>query len=169
MAEVIRDIAIQKTAAVALLRSLHDIIADDDEAAHDTIEGETDLAGAIERAVSRMTDIDAMTEALRLREDVLAARKKRLAEQKDRIKREIYEALNATGQRRFETPTATVFLRAGVRSAIITDESKIPEKYLIPQPPKINKALLNKDAREGEQIPGVTLSNGNESLNIRTT
>lgn len=51
-------------------------------------------------------------------------------------------------------------------SVLIPDESKVPEQYLIPQPPKINKAEIKEDLKNGDEYDWAELIQ-TESLRYR--
>ena len=51
-------------------------------------------------------------------------------------------------------------------SAEITDESLIPEDYLVPQPPKVDKRGILADLRAGLDVPGAVLSE-NQNIQIK--
>lgn len=164
------SVKISREAAAAreLLAAIKEDIAGDEQAKADAIEGETDLHGAISAAIDRIAALDAMGAVLKAREAGFAARRHRFDEQKAKIKRAIVAAMEALDQRRLELPTATVYTSVGKRSAIVTDENKLPAWALIPQPPKVDKAALSKALIEGAQIDGAELSNTSTILNIRT-
>ncbi|MEG0285028.1 MAG: siphovirus Gp157 family protein [Vagococcus sp.] len=51
-------------------------------------------------------------------------------------------------------------------SVSIPDESKVPEQYLIPQPPKINKSEIKEDLKNGDEYDWAELIQ-TESLRYR--
>lgn len=51
-------------------------------------------------------------------------------------------------------------------SVLIPDESKVPEQYLIPQPPKINKKEIGEDLKNGDEYDWAVLVQ-TESLRYR--
>lgn len=51
-------------------------------------------------------------------------------------------------------------------SVSIPDESKVPEQYLIPQPPKINKTEIKEDLKNGDEYDWAELVQ-TESLRYR--
>lgn len=153
--------------ARGLLAVLRDDIGDDEQAASDAIEGETSLFEAVEKAVDRIAEIDAFCEALKAREENFAARRHRYQHQKDAIKFALAYALDTTGQRKLELPTATVYISKGRQRAVVTDPALIPADYLVPQPPKVDLTALTKALAAGP-IPGAELSNPSQILNVRT-
>ena len=51
-------------------------------------------------------------------------------------------------------------------SVNITDENILPEDYLIPQPPKVDKTSLKEALKSGIEVPGAELKQ-TEGLRIR--
>lgn len=63
----------------------------------------------------------------------------------------------------FESPKVSIKWRKS-SSAEITDESLIPEDYLVPQPPKVDKRNILADLRAGIDVAGAVLA---EKQNIQ--
>lgn len=158
----------ETAAAAALLSALADELDGDEQAKADAIEGETSLHELVVKAVDRIAELDTMIDALKAREDAHAIRRKRFQDQQAAIKRAIAVSLETLSVRKLELPTATVYTSPGRRRAIVTDESKLPPAYLVPQPHKIDLTALGKALNEGAQIDGAELSNTSTILNIRT-
>ena len=55
-----------------------------------------------------------------------------------------------------ETPKVSVSFRHS-QAVEVTDEDKIPMKYLIEQPYKVDKKSIRAALKDGEEIPGATL------------
>ena len=98
---------------------------------------------------------------------------KRLTDKKNTInnnirsmKKNLEKTMVETGKRKFKTKLFSFRIQANPPSAKIEDESKIPEIYLIPQQPKIDKKALLKDLKAGQEVEGVRLVQ-TESLRIQ--
>ena len=65
----------------------------------------------------------------------------------------------------FESPKVSIKWRKST-SAEITDESLIPDDYLVPQPPKVDKRGILADLRAGLDVPGAVLSE-NQNIQIK--
>ena len=50
------------------------------------------------------------------------------------------------------------------KAVTITDEKKLPEIFLIAQPPKVDKTAIGKALKDGEDVPGAELI---ENMNIQ--
>lgn len=163
------DIRREAEAAKALLASIKDVIADDETALHDAIEGETGLIDAINEAVTRIIDIEAFDEALAARAKRISERRSRLDAQAERLRTAIVVAMADVDLKKIELPEATISRKVSPPKVLVTSEADLPSKYIVEKvsisPDK--KALLEA-LKAGETVPGATLSNTSETLAIRT-
>lgn len=156
-------------AAKALLSSLSDILGDDAELIATTIEGETGLQEQLHKAVMRLVELDALIDAIGAMKKTLQARCDRLDAQRETLRTAVCAAMEISGQRRLETPCATVSMKA-VPPKLVIDESMeadIPSDYWEPQPPKLNKKLIMAHLKDKKDVPGAKLSNGGVTIQIR--
>jgi len=162
------DIRREAEAAKVLLANIKDIVADDPEALHDAIEGETGLIEAIGEAVTRIIEIKALDEALGARAKRISERRARLDAQAERLRTAIVVAMGDVDIKKIELPEATISRKAVPPKCIVTDEAALPSRFLVEKvsvtPDK--KALLEA-LKAGEAVPGATLSNASETLAIR--
>src|SRR5690606_2168612 len=135
-------------AARCLLRNIHDIIADDEDAKADAIEGETNLREAIAVAVDQLADLDAMADGIRQRETDLRARRKRAEDRAANIRTAILLAMGAVEMRKLVLPQATLTVKATPPSVVVTDEQAIPTAYWKRADPTLDRRLL-LDALKG--------------------
>ena len=169
MSDVSRQLLIQGEAAKTLLANIRDVIGDDDEMALTAVEGETGLIEAITQAVHRLHELDAHAEAIGIQMKSLGERKSRFEAQHDRIKAAVAVAMGQAELRKLELPSATLSIRAVAAKAEITDEALIPSKFWKPQDPKLDKKAVLDALKAKEDVPGATLSNGGETLAIKST
>ena len=106
---------------------------------------------------------------LKAEAEALKAEKMAFAERQKQAERKIewltgYLTRNMHGST-FESPKVSIKWRKST-SAEITDESLIPEDYLVPQPPKVDKRGILADLRAGLDVPGATLSE-NQNIQIK--
>lgn len=83
----------------------------------------------------------------------------------DSMKKLILDYMRATDQKKTGTGLFTVSRRSS-KSCELTDETKIPEQYLIPQPAKIDKKAILAELKEGKEITGARLKES-ESIMIK--
>lgn len=168
MSDVSRALHIQGEAAKVLLANIRDVIGDDDEMIATAVEGETSLVETISAAVDRIAELNSHCEALAARIKDLSERQGRFEDQASRIKAAIHVAMGHGELRKLELPQATLSLRQVPPIAEITDESVIPAKFWKVQDPKLDKAALLCALKSKEAVPGATLSNGSETISIRS-
>jgi Siphovirus Gp157 len=140
----------------------------DEQTLADTVEGLTDLHEILAALVRAALADEALANGL----------KGRIAEMQDRLDR----LQNCAGKRRqiakeamFEldikkitTPDFTVSIRPGMPSLLIIDEKAVPSIYWQPVAPKLKRQELLSELKQGSEITGVTLSNPEPVLSVRT-
>jgi hypothetical protein len=65
-----------------------------------------------------------------------------------------------------ETPAGTISLRTVPPSVIVQEEADIPTQFWKPQPPALDKKALLDFLKNGNKVPGATLSNGSVTTSI---
>lgn len=161
------DIAAQADAARVLLATYADVLAGDEQAVADMVEGETDLRAAISIAVDRIAENDTLIAAIKDRADALAARRRRIETQSDTLRTAVCVAMEVATLKRLVLGEATITLKATPASALVTDEAAIPAKFWKPQEPKLDKRAVLDALKAKEAVPGATLSNGGSTVQIR--
>ena len=112
----------------------------------DTLEG---IEGEIEdkadgyAMVIRQLEADVLT--IRMEEERLARRRRLIDANIDRMKASLQAAMKTTGKTKFKTSLFSFGIQKNPASVVIDDEAKIPLRFLIAQPPKIDKAAIKKD------------------------
>ena len=137
-----------------------DAIADTLEA----IGGEIEIKA--ENSAVIMQELTAESEKLKNEIDRLTARKKSLETNVAAIKERIFDAMKTTGKEKFKTTLFSFSIGKNPAKLVIDDAEKIPRKYLIPQPAKIDNAKLKEDLKAGKVCSYAHLEQG-ESLKIK--
>lgn len=166
MNEIVRELKIESEAATTLLANIRDVIGEDEEAAADAIEGETNLREAIDRALSRLAELDMLSEAIRAREQSLKERRDRFAKQSELIRTAIASAMDQAGLKKLELAEATLSLRPTPAKAIVINEAEIPPQFWKRSDPKLDLRALTAALKDGS-VPGASLSNGGQTIQIR--
>ena len=78
------------------------------------------------------------------------------------------DVMTDTEIKKITAPDFTVSLRPGTPSVVVVDEAVIPAAFWEPQAPRLNRATLLAELKEGESIAGVALSNPQPVLSVRT-
>lgn len=139
----------------------------DPEALADTMEA---IDGEIEVKADGyakvMKTLDADVSAIKAEIARLTERKKSIETNIDRMKRALESSMRATGKTKFKTTLFSFGIQKNVPSVSILDESKIPEQFLIPQSPKIDKRAIMAALKDGEHYEWAEVVQ-TESLRIR--
>lgn len=166
MSEVSHNLHRETEAARTLLANLADVIGDDADMKRDTVEGETSLNEAIDQAVWMLAADIAHIKGLNEYIDTFIKRKERLQQRVENMRAALAVAMEQAGRKKIEHPAVTLSLRPTAPSVLVTDEALIPSKFWEPAEPYLVKTRIRKAIKEGEQVPGATLSNGGVSLAV---
>ena len=93
-------------------------------------------------------------------------RRKSIESNVERIKAGLYQAMKTTGKTKFKTALFSFNIQKNPVKLVIDDESKIPKKYFVPQPAKLDSAKLRDDLKAGAIRKYAHLEQG-ESLRIK--
>ena len=133
----------------------------------DTLEG---LSGEIEvRAdgyAKVIRELTARAEALKKEEDRLSKTRRAVEKTIERLRESLKESMVATGKLKFTTEFFGFQVKKNPPSLKIDDHKRIPEKYLIPQPPKVDNASIKKDVLGGAKYDWCHLEQGT-TVNIK--
>ena len=168
MSDVVRDLQIEGEAARSLLANIRDVIGDDDDMILTAIEGETTLAECIGSAIDRIGVLNCHCQALDDRIKDLSERRSRFERQAESIKTAVFVAMGQVDLRKLELPQATLSVRAVPPRAEIVDEASIPAKFWKARDPVLDKKAVLDALKSKEDVPGAALSNGGETLSIRS-
>ena len=120
---------------------------------------------AIDDVVKAIRNKQAEAEAFKAEADRLTEKNQAAEKAVDSMKKLILDYMRATDQKKTGTGLFTVSRRSS-KSCELTDETKIPEQYLIPQPAKIDKKAILAELKEGKEIAGARLKES-ESIMIK--
>lgn len=92
--------------------------------------------------------------------DKLTAEIKRLTDRKNTIqnniaymKQSLKEAMTETGNTKFRTDLFSFNIQRNPPALVVDDEKAIPQEYLIPQEPKIDKKAIIDFLKSGNYVP----------------
>lgn len=156
----------EMNAAIHLRQALGEL-AEDDQLVADMIEGETDLHEMIGRVFLSIDEDQILITGVKERQKELADRKSRLEKRVNAIREMIGKAMEIGEISKLELPTATLSLRRVPLGLVVEKEEQIPAEYFVEQDPRLDKKILLEALKDGEAVPGATLSNGGETLAIR--
>lgn len=142
-------------------------LREDPQALADTLEGISDLKDVAARFICDALDDDALAEALNARIDAMTERRRRLSERAAKRKAIALSLMSGVDMPRLDHPEFTASVRMSPPKVMVTDENAIPDAFVrITRAP--NKTALRDALERGEDIPGASLSNGSQTLQVRT-
>ena len=148
-----RDMAKELAAAAALKHQLREAFGDEQDLVlvRDTIEGETDLDGAVDKVLEQMAMDIANVQGLEKFETTMAARRKRISDRVETMRSMLLNAMDILEVPRIERPIALLTKRGTAPKLLITDEAAIPTMFFKRPEPELSKAALTgalKDRRD---------------------
>ena len=117
--------------------------------------------------VIRQLESDAV--ALKAEEARLNNRRKTLEANVKRMKESLFTTMKVMNRQKIDTELFKFSIRKNP-AAVVMDEQyieNIPEEYLIPQEPKIDRAKLKEDLKAGKDLDGIAHLEQGESLTIK--
>lgn len=153
---------------IQLMQMLEDASAEDEAeivAAMEAVTGDIEeKADAYARIMKNLLgDID----ALDVEEKRLKARRTALENRVDRLKTAIQNSMELIGAKKLKTSIGNWSIQKNPLSVSAVDIEKIPARFLIEQPPKVDRrAILEEFKQTGELLDGVTITQG-ESVRFR--
>lgn len=148
-------------------KSLYELLQNDEipeEAFYDTLEG----IGSNEKAESYckiIRQFEADAEAFKSEKQRFADKQMRAENNIKRMKKSLLNFLNASGQKRMNAGLFIVS-KSDSQSVNIIDESIIPEEFLKPQPPKVDKVAIKNAIKNGFDVIGAEII-VNENVRIK--
>lgn len=140
------------------------IIEDSLEAVSGEIEYKADCYARV------MAELEAQKAAVKAEKDRLAARESSLGKNIDRMKESLKTSMIATGKTKFKTELFSFNVQKNPPKVVIDDPDRIPEGFLIPQPPKVDTASIKESLKSvdaAEMWNGICHLEQGESLRIR--
>ena len=167
MSDIAHTLSREAEAAAALVASMKDVLAGDDDLTADSIEGETGLVEAIVSADERLAEIDTHHEAIKTQIGNLKKRADRFDAQSDRIRAAITMAMEMATMRKVELPIATVSVRAVAPKVVIASEADVPSAFWKQPDPVLDKKAIMEALKSKTPVPGAELSNGGSTIAVR--
>jgi len=149
LAELLEDESIDEESVVKALRAVEEEFGDK------------------ARNVARfIQNLKAEKEAVKAEKDRLAKKEKALSNKCEGLTTYLLAEMLVSKIDKIPDPVVPLALRKAPPSVEVEPEAKVPEQYIIPQEPKIDKRGLLEALKAGEQIPGVRLVSDRKYLKI---
>ena len=140
----------------------------DEQTLADTVEGLTDLHEILAALVRAALADEALANGLKGRIADMQDRLDRLQNSAGKRRQIAKEAMIELDIKKITAPDFTVSIRPGMPSLLIIDEKAVPTIYWQPVAPKLKRQELLSELKQGSEITGVTLSNPEPVLSVRT-
>jgi len=128
-----------------------------------------DIEFKLENYAKIIKNFESDIEGLKTEEARLASKRKTKENAIKNMKERMTLAMQQTGKLDIKTPLFSFKVQKNTPSVVLDVHSvlDIPEKYRIPQEPKIDKKLLKADIEAGEDLDGIAHIERSESIRIR--
>lgn len=128
-----------------------------------------DIEIKLENYAKIIRNFESDIEGLKTEEARLASKRKTKENAIKNMKERMTLAMQQTGKLDIKTPLFSFKVQKNTPSVVLDVHSvlDIPEKYRIPQEPKIDKKLLKADIDAGADLDGIAHVERSESLRIR--
>lgn len=140
----------------------------DDETLRDTLEGLSQLPDLIQEVVRSSLYDQVLITGLKARLDEMQERLERLKTRCDKKRALACSTMVSAGLERMQAPDFSLSIRHGPPRLEVVDEAQIPDHFLVPQAPRLDRAGLLNALKRGEAIEGAVLLNGEPHIAVRT-
>jgi hypothetical protein len=163
------NLSLEALAASRLMEELRTLGEDEPETVADHLASETDMLEALNLALHELSEIEAMSEAIKLQQQRLAQRRARLEARGQRLRGMILSALETSGvPLPLRLPAATVSVSKARPKVHVYDPDIVPAEFWSEETVrKIDFGEITAALDHGDPVPGAVLSNGPPSLTIK--
>jgi Siphovirus Gp157 len=140
----------------------------DEQTLADTVEGLTDLHEILTAIVRAALVDEALATGLKGRIAEMEDRLGRLQDRATKRRQIAKDVMVELDLKKIQAPDFTASIRPGMPALMVIDEAAVPSIYWEPREPRLNRQGLVVDLKQGAEITGVTLSNPEPVLSVRT-
>ena len=129
-----------------------------------------DIEVKLEGYAKVIKNFESDIEGLKKEEDRLAGKRRTLENRVKSMKTAMRDAMIATGKLKVKGDLFSFTVRNNAPSVVMDEQyiENIPEKYLVPQEPKIDKELLAEDLKaDGAALEGIAHLESSQSILIK--
>ena len=134
----------------------------------DTVEGLTDLHEILIAIIRAALTDQALANGLKGRITDMQSRLERLEDRASKRRQIAKDVMSELDLKKLAAPDFTASIRSGMPALMVIDEAAVPSIYWEPREPRLNRQGLVADLKQGAEIAGVTLSNPEPILSVRT-
>jgi Siphovirus Gp157 len=140
----------------------------DEQTLSDTVEGLTDVHEIIATIVRAALVDEALANGLKPRVAEMEDRLGRLQDRAAKRRQIVKEVMVQLGIKKITAPDFTVSIRPGMPALLVLDEAVVPSIYWQPSAPRLDRQGLLGELKGGAEIDGVSLSDPEPVLSVRT-
>ena len=133
-----------------------------------TVEGLTDLHEIVAAIIRSALSDEALATGLKGRIADMQGRLDRLEDRLARRRKIAKDVMVELDLKKITAPDFTVSIRPGMPTLLVLDEAAIPSLYWLPSAPRLDRQGLLSELNDGADINGVSLSNPEPVLSVRT-
>jgi hypothetical protein len=140
----------------------------DEQTLTDTVEGLTDLHEILAAIVRAALADEALATGLKGRITEMQERLERLQERAAKRRQIVKDTMVELDLKKLTAPDFSASIRPGMPALLVIDEAAVPSIYWEPREPRLDRQGLLAELKQGAEITGVTLSNPEPVLSVRT-
>ena len=140
----------------------------DEQTLTDTVEGLTDVHEILAAIVRAALADEALATGLKSRIAEMQERLERLQERAGKRRQVVKDTMVELDLKKLTAPDFSASVRPGMPALLVIDEAAVPSIYWEPREPRLDRQGLLAELRQGAEITGVTLSNPEPVLSVRT-
>jgi hypothetical protein len=140
----------------------------DEQTLADTVEGLTDIHDILAAIVRAALADEALANGLKGRIAEMQDRLERLQDCAVKRRQIAKETMIELDIKKITAPDFTVSIRPGMPALLVIDEQAVPSIYWQPVAPRLKRLELLNELKQGNEITGVSLSNPEPVLSVRT-
>jgi hypothetical protein len=140
----------------------------DEQTLADTVEGLTDLHEIVQAIIRSALADEALARGLKCRISDMQGRLDRLEDRASKRRQIAKDVMVELDLKKLNAPDFTASIRPGTPALMVIDEEAVPSIYWQPSEPRLNRQELASELKQGAEIAGVTLSNPEPVLSVRT-
>ena len=140
----------------------------DEQTLTDTVEGLTDVHEILAAIVRAALADEALATGLKGRIAEMQERLERLQERATKRRQIVKDTMVELDLKKLTAPDFSASIRPGMPALLVIDEAAVPSIYWEPREPRLDRQGLLAELKQGAEITGVTLSNPEPVLSVRT-
>ena len=140
----------------------------DEQTLADTVEGLTDLHEILAAIVRAALADEALATGLKGRIAEMQERLERLQDRAAKRRQVVKDTMVELDLKKLTAPDFSASIRPGMPALLVIDEAAVPSIYWEPREPRLDRQGLLAELKQGAEITGVTLSNPEPVLSVRT-